>query len=257
MESIVVVFSGPSGCGKSTLIEHLCAIRPSLCPIITATTRPPRGLEKNDVDYQFLSKAEFETMQAKSGLLEFAQVHGHLYGTPKHSVERVIANGFHAVLNVDVQGLLTSFSRLHSFKGAMSVRKIYPHALLVFILPPSWDILKLRLSRRGTDDATTIDRRLASADAEISSAHNFDVILSNDCLSAAVATAAAIVDAKIAKCCGKHVLATFQASMPLKRAMAIATSASCHDATPALAAHSDLETQTQQDHVKIHPNSKL
>ena len=143
----LIVISGPSGSGKSTLVRRLLA-RPDLRlrVSVSATTRQPRPGEEPDRDYVFLSPEQFERM--RGDLLESAQVHGHFYGTPAEPVRLAMADGFCVILVIDVQ-------------GGFQVRQKVPQALLVFVQPPSLEVLESRLRARGTDDETTIERRLS------------------------------------------------------------------------------------------------
>jgi guanylate kinase len=177
----LVVISGPSGSGKSTLVRRLRA-----CPelrmtvSVSATTRGPRPGEVPDRDYIFLTPEQFEQLQSRGELLEFARVHDHLYGTPAEPVRRAMAQGLCAALVIDVQ-------------GGFQVRRKVPDALLVFIQVPSLDVLAGRLRARGTDDETTIQKRLAAARREIEMAPHYDVQVINDDLDRAVAELTAIL----------------------------------------------------------------
>ena len=168
----LIVISGPSGSGKSTLVQRLLA-RPDLRlrVSVSATTRHPRPGEERDRDYFFLSPEQFERIQGE--LLESAQVHGHFYGTPAEPVRLAMADGFCVILVIDVQ-------------GGFQVRQKVPQALLVFVQPPSLDTLEERLRARGTDDETTITRRLTNARHEIEMAAGYDVHVINDELDRAV-----------------------------------------------------------------------
>jgi guanylate kinase len=168
----LVVISGASGSGKSTLVERLLA-RPGLRlqRSVSATTRKPRAGEKPGRDYVFVTKEEFE--QTGSQLLEHAEVHGHFYGTPAEPVRRAMAQGICVLLVIDVQ-------------GGFQVRQKVPGALLIFIQSPSLDVLETRLRMRGTDDAATIERRLANARRELEMAEAYDVHVINDEVERAV-----------------------------------------------------------------------
>ncbi len=149
----LVVISGPSGSGKSTLVQRLLA-HPELrlTVSVSATTRKPRPGEVPGRDYFFLTPEQFERNRGE--LLEFASVHGHLYGTPAEPVRRLMAQGVCVALVIDVQ-------------GGFQVREKVPDALLVFIQVPSLEVLESRLRARGTDDEATIERRLAAARREL------------------------------------------------------------------------------------------
>jgi guanylate kinase len=134
--------------------------------VVTATTRRPRPREKPGVDYHFLAEAEFEAWATQGRFLEWANVHGRRYGTPRSSVEEIVRRGSHALLNIDVQ-------------GADSVRASGFPCLLVFLLPPSWEELERRLRRRGTDPEPDIARRLADAKRELLRQDDFDLKVTN------------------------------------------------------------------------------
>jgi guanylate kinase len=175
----LIVISGPSGSGKSTLVHRLLA-RPDLRlrQSVSATTRQPRTGEERDRDYIFLSPDQFERI--RGDLLESAQVHDHFYGTPAEPVRLSLAAGFCVVLVIDVQ-------------GGFQVRQKVPQVLLVFVQPPSFEVLERRLRARGTDDEATISRRLTNARREIEMAAGYDVQVINDELDLAVDRLAAIL----------------------------------------------------------------
>jgi len=169
----LLVLSGPSGVGKTTLARALLA-RPGHGRAVTATTRAPRPGEVDGRDYHFLSEEAFRAMLAGGGLLEHARVHGHLYGTPRAEVERVLAQGLVCLLVIDVQ-------------GAATLRAAGVPALYVFVAPPSEAELVRRLSGRGTDDQETVRRRLEAAlREELPRRHEFDAVVINDDLGRAV-----------------------------------------------------------------------
>jgi guanylate kinase len=175
----LVVISGPSGSGKSTLVRRLLArtdlrVRVS----ISVTTRPPRPGEVANCDYVFLTPEEFE--RKRGDLLESAQVHDHYYGTPAQPARLAMADGFCVILVIDVQ-------------GGFQVRQKVPGVLLVFVQPPSMQVLESRLRARGTDNEATIERRLTNAMREIEMAAGYDVHVINDELESAVERLAAIL----------------------------------------------------------------
>ena len=161
------VISGPSGVGKGTLVSLVRQIRPDLGLTVSATTRPPRPGEVSDVSYHFLSEEEFSRRVSAGEFLEWAEVHGHRYGTLKDDVDAMLASGRSVVLEIDVQ-------------GALKVRKVLPTAVLVFIEPPSLGELERRLRGRGTESEAQIDLRLANARRELELSARYDVRLVND-----------------------------------------------------------------------------
>ncbi|MBN1526537.1 MAG: guanylate kinase [Candidatus Omnitrophica bacterium] len=167
------VVSAPSGAGKSTLCERLLNDDLGLVRSLSVTTRPPRGGEKEGVDYHFVSKKDFEAMVARDAFLEREENFGYFYGTPKRPIEEALEKGKSALLNIDV-------------KGAMNVRKAYPkESVLIFILPPSIEVLKKRLASRNSDTAETISARLKFARKEMSYKEKYDYRIVNDKLDTA------------------------------------------------------------------------
>jgi len=165
---LLLVVSAPSGAGKTTLCKRLLAEEPELSFSISYTTRPPRQGEKNGHDYFFINKDLFHKMLQEGLFLEWAEVHGNLYGTSKEAVLKAIQQGRDILLDIDVQ-------------GAFQVReKLGRDAVLVFILPPSLEELERRLRTRGTEDEATLKRRLEGAKREIAQAHQFDYLVLND-----------------------------------------------------------------------------
>lgn len=161
------VISGPSGAGKGTLLAKLRKQRPDLGLTVSATTRSPRPGEVDGTSYYFLSDEEFRRRIAAGEFVEWAEVHGHLYGTLVSEVKRLLAKGHSLVLEIDVQ-------------GALNVRKVYPDAVLVFIEPPSLQVLEERLRGRGTEDEASIELRLKNARHEMELADQYDARIVND-----------------------------------------------------------------------------
>ena len=176
------VVSGPSGAGKGTLLAGVREQRPDLGLTVSATTREPRPGERDGVDYHFLSEDEFKRRVAAGDFLEWANVHGHRYGTLRSEVDKNLAVGRSVVLEIDVQ-------------GALNVRKVYPDAVLVFIEPPSMEVLEQRLRGRGTEDEASLELRLKDAAGEMALAPHYDERVVNDDLDAAAARLLAVLEA--------------------------------------------------------------
>lgn len=175
------MISGPSGAGKGTLVREVLQRIPDAWVSISATTRPPRPGERDGVEYHFLSKEEFRALIEGDGLLEWAEVFGNYYGTPRREAQEHIRRGDQVLLEIDVQG------------GAQ-VKRALPEAVLVFVEPPSLDELKSRLVNRGSESEQQIDERLRHAGHEMGIADSYDHRVVNDDLSGAVAEFIGIVD---------------------------------------------------------------
>ena len=171
---MLLVFSAPSGSGKSTLIHHLMSQVKGLSFSVSATSRPPRGQEKDGVEYHFLSEAEFRQKIAEDAFVEYEEVYaGTFYGTLKSEIDQRLERGENVVLDIDV-------------KGGLSVKRIYgDKALLIFIQPPSIEELRRRLEKRGTDSPEKIQQRVDKAAYELTFAPQFDVVITNDDLETA------------------------------------------------------------------------
>jgi len=168
MKSKLFCISAPSGCGKSTLIRELLSNNESLKQSVSFTTRNPRESEVHGEDYFFVSKDDFSEMIKKNELIEYAEVYGNFYGTQKKWLqEELNKNLAHILLELDIQ-------------GAMSIKKIFPESVRIFINPPNLGILKKRLYKRGKDSDKQIKIRLAKAEEEISIGSNFEYVIMND-----------------------------------------------------------------------------
>lgn len=160
------VVAAPSGAGKSSLVKALLASEPNLGVSISHTTRAPRGQERDGVEYHFVGMAQFEAMIAAGEFLEHALVHGNRYGTSKAAVRTLLDAGRDVVFEIDWQ-------------GALQLKGLFPSAVLVFILPPSWDELERRLRGRGEDHPDVINERLQNARQEVAQAPRFDFVIIN------------------------------------------------------------------------------
>ena len=176
----VYVVAAPSGAGKSSLVKALMELDAAVRPSVSHTTRPPRGQEKDGREYHFVSDAAFDALIQKEAFLEWATVHGHRYGTSRESIEQRIAQGADVVLEIDYQ-------------GALQIKKIFANAVLIFILPPSWDELRSRLQNRGEDSLEVIETRLNNAAHEMSQAPKFDFVIINELFERALFDLKAIV----------------------------------------------------------------
>jgi guanylate kinase len=183
----IFVFSAASGAGKTTLLNHLRATVPDLVYSISATTRPPRTGEKNGIHYFFLSEEEFKRKTANNEFAEWAIVHGHYYGTPRHFIDETIASGKHIIMDIDV-------------KGKKKFDAVYPGAVGILIVPPSIEDLRRRLKDRNTDSEETIDLRIANAVKEMDFAKKegkYEYTVVNDDLEKAESEVAKIVKKEI------------------------------------------------------------
>ena len=177
------VVAAPSGAGKSSLVKALRELDALVHPSVSHTTRAPRGQEKHGREYFFVSDQEFDTMVAADAYIEWANVHGKRYGTSKKAVEDRIASGADVILEID-------------FQGAVQIKKIFSNAVLIFILPPSWEELRARLERRGEDSAEVIETRLHNAAPEMAQAHLFDFVIINELFERALFDLKAIIHAQ-------------------------------------------------------------
>ena len=172
----VAVVSGPTAVGKGTVVGALLRRHPEIVVSRSVTTRPPRPTERDGIDYDFVTPAQFDELVDGDGLLEWAVVHNsHRYGTPREPVEKAVADDRTVILEIDLQ-------------GARQVRETYPQATQSFLAPPSWDELVHRLIGRGTETHEQRERRLQTARVELANANEFDAVVVNDTVDHAVAS---------------------------------------------------------------------
>jgi guanylate kinase len=177
------VVAAPSGAGKSSLVKALMELDARVQPSVSHTTRAPRGQEVHGREYYFVSNETFDQMVVQDAFLEWAKVHGNRYGTSKQAIEQRMNAGADVVLEID-------------FQGAIQVKRIFPNAVLVFILPPSWTELRSRLERRAEDTAEVIELRLQNAATEMAHAKEFDFVIINELFERALFDLKAIVHAQ-------------------------------------------------------------
>lgn len=191
-QGCVFVISSPSGGGKTTIVREVERRVPGLVRSVSVTTRAPRAGERDGQDYRFISPAAFARMRATKALLEWANVHGAQYGTPRRPIDEALARGQHVMLSIDVQ-------------GARKVRRaLGDRAVLVFLLPPSLEQLERRLHARRTDSGSVIKRRLAAATKELACAAWYDHTIVNDELETAITALERLIRGANAKERGWH-----------------------------------------------------
>ena len=176
----LIIVSGPSGAGKSVLSSSVLALLPAVSFSVSSTTRPPRGNERDGVEYHFVSLAEFEALVQGGKLLEWANVYGNFYGTSRQFIDDRLAQGDDVLLDIDVQ-------------GARTIRTKRPDAFSVFIMPPSYQVLRHRLESRRLDKEYVIEQRLKIALHEIAQYKSFDYLIVNDELDESVEELKAII----------------------------------------------------------------
>lgn len=175
------IVSGPSGAGKGTLVKELLRRVPDIWVSVSVTTRAPRPGEVEGKDYFFVSSAQFDALLEQDGLLEWAEVHGNRYGTPRGAVEERIRQGCQVILEIDPQ-------------GAFQVRDLAPDSVLVFIMPPSTEELIRRLNQRGSETSEQVAVRMKTAERELELVGKYDHVIINDDVSRAVQEFAGVID---------------------------------------------------------------
>ncbi|CUH94207.1 Guanylate kinase [Propionispora sp. 2/2-37] len=188
-QGILIVLSGPSGAGKGTICQELLRKYPDLHYSVSATTRPPRTGEQDGINYWFVSTDQFQKMIADDDLLEWANVYGNCYGTPRRYVMELLAAGKDVILEIDTQ-------------GALQIKSKFPEGVFIYIVPPSLNELADRIHKRGTDSEESIQKRLSSASRELNSAYDYHYVVVNDRVEDAVDKILAIITAE--KCSAKR-----------------------------------------------------
>lgn len=167
MKGNLIIISSPSGGGKGTLIREILQSVPDIGYSVSLTTRAPRFGEEDGRDYHFVTQQEFQDCIDRGGFLEYAEVHGNLYGTSRDQTDRITAEGRDVILEIDVQ-------------GAIAVLEKVPDAVSIFILPPSFEVLKARLTARNTEDAAGLALRLRNSITEVMQYERFDYVIVNE-----------------------------------------------------------------------------
>jgi guanylate kinase len=178
------VLSGPSGVGKTTICERLLRSRADLRYSVSATSRPRRKVEQNGREYIFLTKTEFRNWIRNSRFVEYAEVYGNFYGTPRKPLEETLRKGLNVLMDVDVQ-------------GAKSLMKAYPNGVYIFVVPPDLAELQKRLKKRNTDEHEVIESRLARALEELKYKNDYRHIIENENLDKTVSEILIILDEKL------------------------------------------------------------
>jgi guanylate kinase len=177
------VIAAPSGAGKSSLVKALLELDARLAVSVSHTTRAPRGQEQHGREYLFVGKDEFAGMVERGEFFEWAEVHGNRYGTSRAAIEQRMASGEDVVLEIDWQ-------------GALQIKRLFPNAILIFVLPPSYPELRQRLMRRGEDAPDVIEQRMVNARNEVAQAPHFDFVVVNALFETALFDLKTIVHAQ-------------------------------------------------------------
>ena len=185
-KGLLIVISGASGTGKGTVCKKLLEDLPQMFYSISATTRQPRNGEVDGKEYFFISVEQFKSWLAEDKFLEYAEVYGNFYGTPLHTIEERRNNGVDVLLEIDVQGALKVMSKC-------------PDGVYIFLLPPSIEELRNRIKNRGTESPESLTRRINSATNEIATAKNYQYVVVNDSVNAAVEKIKSIITAEHCK----------------------------------------------------------
>ena len=184
MNPFPIILSAPSGGGKTTIARHLLKLRRDVGYSVSCTTRAPRPREVDGKDYYFLTRDEFLRRRQAGDFAESAEVHGNLYGTLRSEIARVLGNGQHVIMDIDVQ-------------GARQIREAFPTSVTVFVLPPSGEVLLDRLRNRKTESPRQLVSRLNSALQELRAVEEYEYVVVNDDLDHAVQRVGAILDAEV------------------------------------------------------------
>ncbi|MGG7213992.1 guanylate kinase [Clostridium nigeriense] len=180
---VLIVISGPSGAGKGTICKALLEKHDNIYISVSATTRAPRAGEVEGVNYYFLTKEDFEVKVRENGFLEYANVHGNFYGTPKGNVEKMLEDGKDVILEIDIQ-------------GALQVKENFKEGVFIFILPPSMEELKQRIIKRGSETEESLMTRFKNAYKEINYVSKYNYAVVNDTLELAVEKVESIITAE-------------------------------------------------------------
>lgn len=182
-KGLLIIISGPAGTGKGTTVKGLLARNESMRLSVSATTRTPRPGETDGIEYFFKTRDEFEAMIAEDAFIEYTEYNGNYYGTPKKAVLEKLAQGLDVILEIEVE-------------GAANAKRVFPEAVLIFLAPPSKEILRQRLTGRGTETPDVIEKRMQIAERELKRAGNYEYIVVNDTREQAQLDAETIIAAE-------------------------------------------------------------